>query len=109
VFILSLDQLIRFHVRVYAITFKNKILAVYFGTLALARLAVSLASAFARPVAFVDLPPIPIDAFNFCPVVPNLQFKLVPNAIGTAFGEWVYVPVSAAGVKSRKLLNTGKI
>ena len=108
-FILSLDQLIRFHVRVYAITFKNKILAVYFGTLALARLAVSLASAFARPVAFVDLPPIPIDAFNFCPVVPNLQFKLVPNAIGTAFGEWVYVPVSAAGVKSRKLLNTGKI
>jgi len=89
VFILSLDQLIGFHLRVYAITFRNKILAVYFGTLALARLAVSLASSFARPVAFVDLPPIPIDAFNFCPVLPNLQFRLVPNALGTVFGKWV--------------------
>jgi len=106
VFLLSLNQLIPFHLRVYAISFRNKTLVVYFGTLASARLAVSLASAFARPVAFVDLPPIPIDALNFCPVVPNLQFRLVPNAIGTAFGEWV-VPVSAAGVKSQRLLITG--
>ena len=87
-FILSLNRLIRLCLRVYAITFGNKILAVYFGTLALARLAVSLASSFVRPVAFVDLPPIPIDAFNFCAVVPQLQFRFVPNAVGTAFGEW---------------------
>ncbi|KAF9646546.1 hypothetical protein BDM02DRAFT_3188752 [Thelephora ganbajun] len=73
--------------RVYAITFKNKMLVVYFGTLALARLAMSLASAFTKPPAIIDLPRIPVDAFNLCGIMVTLQFKLVPNAIGTAFGE----------------------
>lgn len=67
-------------------TFKNKILTAYLVTLALARLAVSLATSFVKPAMIVDLPPLPVDAFDLCGVVIHLQFKMVPNSIGTAFG-----------------------
>jgi len=67
-------------------TLKNKILVVYFGTLALARLVMGLAS-FLHPVTFLDLPPIPIEAFNLCPTVAHPRFKLVPVSIATVFGE----------------------
>jgi hypothetical protein len=66
----------RLPLRIYAITLGNKILMVYFGTLALARLAVSLASSFVKPPVIATLPHIPVDAFNL----------LAPNSIGTAFG-----------------------
>ena len=73
--------------RLYAITFRNKILAVYFGTLTLARLAMALAKAFIKPPTFVELPLVPVDAFNVCgPVVDDLRFMLVPSSLGTAFG-----------------------
>jgi len=67
-------------------TFKNKILVAYLGTLALARLAVSLVTAFIKPPTIVDLPPLPVDAFDLCGIVVHLRFKMVPNSIGTAFG-----------------------
>ena len=86
VFILSPNRLIRFRLRIYAITFKNKILIVYFGILAVARFAVGLAS-FLQPATFLDLPPIPIEAFNLCPTVAHPRFKLVPVSIATVFGE----------------------
>jgi len=70
-------------------TLGNKLVAVYFGALALARLAVTLASLFLRPVTLMDLPPIPVDAFNLCPVVVDLQFKVVPNSLATTFGALV--------------------
>jgi len=59
----------------------------YFGTMALARLALSLAACFLRPVEFTDLPPIPIDAFNLCPIVARYELRYATGAIGTAFGE----------------------
>lgn len=95
-FVSFLSRMIRFRLRVYAITFRNKILAAYFGTLVLARLTVSLASSFVQPVIFTDLPPIPINTFGFCPIVAHLRFRLIPSAIGTAFGEclcWFYLLV----------------
>lgn len=83
-FLLSSDIFIT--LRIYAISLGNKILVAYFGTMALARLSLSLASSFAKPVAVMALPRIPeIDAFNLCGLIITLQFKSVPNAIGTAF------------------------
>ena len=67
-------------------TFKNKILTTYLGTLALARLAVSFATSFLKPPTIVGLPPLPVDAFDLCGIVVHLQFKMVPNSIGAAFG-----------------------
>ena len=70
-------------------TFKNKILAAYLGTLAFARLVVSLATSFTKPPTIVNLPPLPVDAFNLCGIVTHLQFKIVPNAMATAFGKYL--------------------
>ena len=67
-------------------TFKNKILAAYLGSLALARLAVSLATSFVKPPTIVSLPPLPVDAFNLCGIVVHLQFKMVPNSIDERAG-----------------------
>ena len=85
----SFNQLIWRHIRIYAITFKNKILAVYFGSLALTRVAMTLASTFTKPPVIISLPRIPVDAFNLCGIKIDLQFKLVPNSIGTVFGMWL--------------------
>ena len=81
-----LNQPIRPSPRVYAITFKNKILAVYCGTLTLARLSMALATAFFKPPTFIDLPALPIDAFNMCLSVVDLRLMLIPSSLGTAFG-----------------------
>lgn len=60
----------------YTIAFRNKLLAVYFGTLALAKLVLTLASSFLPPFMLLALPspppPIPTDTFNLCPVVKHL-------------------------------------
>jgi len=71
--------------RIYAITFRNKILATYFVALAVARLTVVLVAMFVRPPTIVDLPQLPVDAFNLCGIVVNPPFKMVPNAIATTF------------------------
>ena len=84
---MSLKRPIRHFIRIYAITFGNNILAVYFGTLALARLAMSLATSFIKTPAVVALPPVPLDVFDLCGVVAHLRFKLVPNSLATAFGK----------------------
>ena len=73
----------------YAITSQNKILAVYFGTLVLTRLTVPLASSFAKSPVFVDLPPVPLDAFNICAVTVDLKLMLIPSSVGAAFGTWL--------------------
>ena len=77
----------RFHLRVYALTLRNKFVAVYFGTLALTRFAISLASPLAKPVGVFDLPPIPIETFNLCLMIPQFKFRLVPFTLATVFGE----------------------
>ena len=58
----------------------------YLGTVALARYATSLTSPLAGPVGLFD-PPVPIDPFNLCLMVPRFRFKSVPIALGTVFGE----------------------
>ena len=68
-------------------TLRNKFIGLYFGTLAAVRFAVALASPFVKPATLLDLPPVPIDAFNLCPIVAQFEFKYLPNAIGTVFGE----------------------
>ena len=85
-----LNQQVRFRLRIYAITFKNKILAAYFGALAVTRLTVTLVASFVQPPTVVDLPPLPIDAFNLCGIVANLQFRMVPASIATAFGQYLW-------------------
>ena len=84
----SVDRLIWFRPRIYAITSRNKILAVYFGTLALARSIISLAPALVQRPVFVDLQSLPINASNVCGITMNLKFMLAPNSIGTVFGAW---------------------
>ena len=79
----------RLHLRVYAITFKNKVIGIYLGALALARLATSLASPFVGPPKFVDLSQLPIGNFSMCGIIVDLQFMIVPSSIGTAFGAWL--------------------
>ena len=89
IIILSLRRLIRSRPRIYALTSRNKILAVYFGSLSLTRLVVSLVS-YLQPVTFLLLPPIPLDIFKMCTFITHPRFKLVPVAIASVFGEWLY-------------------
>jgi len=77
----------QFRPRIYAITSKNKLLTVYFGALALARMAVPFVSAIVEPPTITNLPPIPIDFFNLCAVKINLQLMVIPNSIGSVFGK----------------------
>ena len=70
----------------YAITSKNKILAVYFGTLVLARLIVSVViSIHGHPTAVIFYE-ASVDAFDICEIVIDLEFMSIPSVIGTAFG-----------------------
>ena len=80
----------RFRPRLYAITFKNNTLAVYFGTLAVARLATFLVSFFVEPLSVVDLSVVPIDVFNLCAIKVNPKLLSAPISIGTAFGTWFH-------------------
>ena len=85
-----LNQLMRLRPRICALTSKNKILMVYFGALVLARLASALATPFVKPPIVPDIPPIPLDIFNFCGVLTDLDPMLIPSSIGTAFGTcWI--------------------
>jgi len=72
----------------HAITFRNKFIGAYFGTLALLRLILSLLSNLLAPVTVLDVPPLPVDTSNLCPIDLRLKFRLVPFAIATTFGEW---------------------
>jgi len=80
--------LMRRRPRIYAITSGKTIFAVYFGTLALARLTVALATSFTTAPTIANFPPLPVDATHLCVIVIDLQFKLAPNSIATAFGGW---------------------
>ena len=84
----SLDQLIRPHLRIHALTSRNKLFTVYFGTLALARLVASLVTWLINPPVYMDLPQIPVDAFNLCgtTTIVNPHLRSIPNSIGTAYG-----------------------
>ena len=84
---MSSDRLTPYRHRIYAITSGKKIFVIYFGILALARLTVSLAASFVKAPVIANFPPIPVDATHMCVTVINLQFRLVPNSIATAFGE----------------------
>ena len=77
---------LRFRLRVYAISFKNKVFVVYFGILALARSVTTFASVIATPPAITPFPPLPIDASNLCGIGVDIHLMLVPYSIGTAFG-----------------------
>ena len=77
----------RFRLRVYAITCKNKIIAAYFGILLLARLAVSLGTTFNSPPVVVKSPPVSIDVTESCGLVTGLHSKL---AVGTVSGTSLY-------------------
>ena len=70
----------------YAVTCRNKILAVCFGTLVLARLTMELVTTLVESPTVVDAPPIPTDVFNFCTIIIDLRLMLIPNSIGIAFG-----------------------
>jgi len=72
--------------RLYAITFNNKVLAAYFGTLTLARLTTTLVTAFLKTPTFIELLPVPIDAFNMCATNVDIRLMLIPSSLGTAFG-----------------------
>ena len=61
----------------------------YFGTLVLTRFTVPLVVSFVKSPAAVDLPMVPIDAFDLCTHAVNLRFMLVPNSVGAAFGMWL--------------------
>jgi len=61
------------HPRIYAITLRNRILVAYFGILAVTRLVMGLVTAFVHSPG----------------IATNLQFKLIPNTIGTVFGMWL--------------------
>ena len=84
--LLNLLMRFQFYPRIYAISFKNRILVVYFGTLALARLAATFAANFAKPPVYAPLPALPIDAFGLCGVHVDLSLTFIPYSIGTAFG-----------------------
>ena len=85
----SLNWLIRFHLRVYALTFRNKFIALYFGSLVVTKFVTLFISTHSNPVGLFDLPqiPIPLDTFDACLVIPKLRIKRVPLALSTAFGE----------------------
>jgi len=80
--------------RIYAITSGKKIFAIYFGTLALTRLTVALATSFLKSPVIANFPPLPIDATHLCVVVIDLQFKLVPNSIATAFESSAFLVIA---------------
>ena len=48
-----------------------------------------LVVSFVKSPAAVDLPMVPIDAFDLCTHAVNLRFMLVPNSVGAAFGMWL--------------------
>ena len=58
----------------------------YFGILVLARVVISLALTLINKPIILDLPPIPIDAFNLCGVIMDLKLMVIPNSIGTLTG-----------------------
>lgn len=89
--LISITRPIRLSPRVYAISSKNKLLAVYLGTLASAKFIVTLASSFIRPPVIVMFPPLPVDAAKLCGYVMDFKFKLVPHSIGTTFGTHLLV------------------
>ena len=76
------------HLRVYALTLRNKFVAAYFGTIAATRYAMIMSSALGIPVEIIDLPqiPIPLDTSNACLLIPQLRFRPVSNALATTFG-----------------------
>ena len=69
-------------------TFRNKLLAVYFGVLALARLVGTLVTWLIKPPVYIDFPKIPVDAFNLCgtSTIADRHLKAILNSIGTAYG-----------------------
>ena len=79
-------QLTRPRVRIYGITLRNKMLVACFGTLSLAKLAMSLVAIFTSSPVVADSSPAPADAFGLCELVTNPRFGFVPCSIGTAFG-----------------------
>ena len=83
----SFDRLIQLRLRMYAVTLRNKFLAVYFGALALTRLSLGLASAFSNHPTVTSSPDTPvIDAFNLCVTIIELRFTLALSSVGTTFG-----------------------
>ena len=79
----------RFRPRLYAITFRNNKLVVYFGILAFARFTMFIVSFFVEPTFVVGLPVVPVDAFNMCAINMNPKIMLAPISIGTTFGTWL--------------------
>lgn len=57
--------------------------------LTLARLTMALVSSLSKPPVIIDLPQLPIDAFNLCGTVVDLKLMLVPSSVGTVFGKWL--------------------
>jgi len=47
---------------------------------------VALATSFIKPPIIANFTPIPVDATKMCVIIVDLQFKLAPNSIATAFG-----------------------
>ena len=45
-----------------------------------------IVSFFVEPTFVVNLPVVPVDAFNMCAFHMNPQIMLAPISIGTAFG-----------------------
>ena len=58
----------------------------YFGLLALGRLALLLVVAFATSLAVSDPHQLPPNTFTQCGLVQDFRFQAVPGYIGTAFG-----------------------
>lgn len=83
------DRLIQFPPRIYALTFKNKLLMVYFGSMALTGFIVSVIGFSSRPPEIVTLPWLPTDSASLCTLIAIFKFKLVPLSILTTFGMWL--------------------
>ena len=84
------NELTRFLFRIYAITFSNKILAVYFGSLALAKSATSLAALLGATLGFASYQDLStqaeIDPIHFCGIITNVKSMWIPYSIGIVFG-----------------------
>ena len=76
-----------FYLRIYAITSRNKILAAYFGLLALGRLALLLVMTLAIPLVASDPNALPPNVFTRCGLVKYFRLQAIPAYIGTAFGK----------------------
>ena len=48
-----------------------------------------IVSFFVEPTFVVNLPVVPVDAFNMCSIFVIPQLMLAPISIGTAFGMWL--------------------